>query len=483
MATAMMNTQSKEELEKMVDLAFQCKMKDAILCEGGFCNAVYRVTLEDGRESILKIAGNQPDMIMSYEKGMFQTELWAMELLRSYTTVPVPLVQFATDYYFFMSKVKGQVLNDIYDSLSETERKEAIYTLGSWSRQMSSIKGHNFGYQYNPELQADTNREFILKLMKAAVDDGKRVGTELGFMTWDELWELYQQFADYLDDCTESRFVHWDLWNGNILYENGKIQGLIDFERALYADPLFEHEFSGPLDPNPDFLEGYGKTTFTKSEEIRCILYRIHHVSTMAMEGDFRNYEDTGMRDWSISILKKEVEKLKTFQEEETEHLIRKVEIGDEEALAYIQTESWKAAFQNILSKNDLEFYTNFEKSKEKYDQIVAEFKTRGFLQMVKGKPHGMAFWGAARDEEYSHCAELICIHSLQENWAKGYGSSLMNKVMEEVKNAGYQEIILWVFEKNNRARSFYEKFGFSVKGNKKEFCNATEMMYSLIIE
>lgn len=64
---------------------------------------------------------------------------------------------------------------------------------------------------------------------------------------------------------------------------------------------------------NPDFLEGYGKTSFQKSEEIRCILYRIHHVSTMAMEGDFRNYEDTGMRDWSISILKKEVEKLKGY--------------------------------------------------------------------------------------------------------------------------------------------------------------------------
>ena len=71
---------------------------------------------------------------------------------------------------------------------------------------MSSIKGHNFGYQFNPDLQADTNRDFVLKLMKAAIDDAKKVGTELGFITWDELWELYQQFAPYLDDCTESRF-------------------------------------------------------------------------------------------------------------------------------------------------------------------------------------------------------------------------------------------------------------------------------------
>ena len=30
---------------------------------------------------------------------------------------------------------------------------------------------------------------------------------------------------------------------------------------------------------------------------------------------------------------------------------IRKVKIGDENTLAYIQTESWKLAFQQILSK------------------------------------------------------------------------------------------------------------------------------------
>ncbi len=33
-------------------------------------------------------------------------------------------------------------------------------------------------------------------------------------------------------------------------------------------------------------------------------------------------------------------------------YLIRKVSSGDAEVLAYIQTESWKAAFKNIISED-----------------------------------------------------------------------------------------------------------------------------------
>lgn len=44
---------------------------------------------------------------------------------------------------------------------------------------------------------------------------------------------------------------------------------------------------------------------------------------------------------------------------------IRRATAGDEQILAYIQTESWKAAFQNILEPEDLEQSTNMDKAKE----------------------------------------------------------------------------------------------------------------------
>ena len=40
---------------------------------------------------------------------------------------------------------------------------------------------------------------------------------------------------------------------------------------------------------------------------------------------------------------------------------IRRATAGDAQILAYIQTESWKAAFQNILEPEDLKQCTNLE--------------------------------------------------------------------------------------------------------------------------
>lgn len=44
----------------------------------------------------------------------------------------------------------------------------------------------------------------------------------------------------------------------------------------------------------------------------------------------------------------------------------------------------------------------------------------------------------------------------------KGYGKHLFKRRVEELKALGYDKIILWVLEDNKRARTFYEKNGFS---------------------
>ena len=74
--------------------------------------------------------------------------------------------------------------------------------------------------------------------------------------------------------------------------------------------------------------------------------------------------------------------------------------------------------------------------------------------------------------------AELICIHSLKGNWHKGYGSRMMERILEDVKEAGYSRIMLWVFEKNIRAIRFYEAHGFASGGKKQAALEAVEEMY-----
>ncbi len=51
--------------------------------------------------------------------------------------------------------------------------------------------------------------------------------------------------------------------------------------------------------------------------------------------------------------------------------LIRRAVPGDEAALAFIQTESWKAAFHQILSPELLKKLTNVEQSEEMYRRLL----------------------------------------------------------------------------------------------------------------
>ena len=153
---------------------------------------------------------------------------------------------------------------------------------------------------------------------------------------------------------------------------------------------------------------------------------------------------------------------------------IRRVKEHDEAALAHIQTESWKAAFADILDKETLERCTNLENATSMYKSLLEENKGNGYLLTVDDEPHSLAYWDAARDESMSGKAELIAIHSLPGNWHKGFGSMMMDRVLSDIKEAGYSEVMLWVFTGNERARSFYEKKGFVVT-DKVNPCLGTE--------
>jgi len=60
--------------------------------------------------------------------------------------------------------------------------------------------------------------------------------------------------------------------------------------------------------------------------------------------------------------------------------LIRKVQQGDEFDLAYIQTESWKAAFKDILSAEILQMSTNLNRATAMYKRLLDENVGNGYI-------------------------------------------------------------------------------------------------------
>lgn len=160
------------------------------------------------------------------------------------------------------------------------------------------------------------------------------------------------------------------------------------------------------------------------------------------------------------------------------DYQIRCVRQGDEQTLAYIQTESWKVAFHDILEPEILTRCTDIDKATLMYKRLLTDNIGNGYLLEAEGTPHCIAWWDDCREADMPEYAELICIHSLSDRWRKGYGSKMMEKVLQDISDAGYAKVMLWVFEENKRARQFYEKHGFTTHGKSKAAMGAIEICY-----
>jgi len=142
-------------------------------------------------------------------------------------------------------------------------------------------------------------------------------------------------------------------------------------------------------------------------------------------------------------------------------YVIRGVKVGDEEILANIQTTSWKNAFKDIVSAEKLEKVTEINQATNMYKNLLEDKVGNGYILEVEAVPHCIAWWDSTRDETMEGYAELICIHSLPNNWNKGYGTKMIEKVLQDMRIAGFEKVMLWVFVDNIRARKFYEALGF----------------------
>lgn len=60
---------------------------------------------------------------------------------------------------------------------------------------------------------------------------------------------------------------------------------------------------------------------------------------------------------------------------------------------------------------------------------------------------------------------ELVRIYVDQKMIGKGYGSVLMKSCIKQAKHDGYKTMWLGVWEKNEHAIRFYEKWGFTIVG------------------
>lgn len=154
---------------------------------------------------------------------------------------------------------------------------------------------------------------------------------------------------------------------------------------------------------------------------------------------------------------------------------IREAFKSDCDGIGKVYCDSWKTAYQNLLSQTYLDLLTVEDCTPDKVSE-------REVVLVGYGSVLGICHISEARDRDNKVWGEVVAIYLLPEIWGSGQGSELLRYALGKLKKNGFRNICLWVMKGNIRARKFYEKNGFQISGKEREIeiaeCRVSEVEY-----
>jgi GNAT superfamily N-acetyltransferase len=150
----------------------------------------------------------------------------------------------------------------------------------------------------------------------------------------------------------------------------------------------------------------------------------------------------------------------------------------DAHAIERIRVCSWRVAYRHVFPPDELDALPI---DPERW-RVRIVTPPSGWTTLVAETDEGVvgfASVGPSRDEE--HIGELYAIYVDPEAWSTGAGRALIERAEEQLRGE-YETATLWVLEDNPRARTFYERAGWTADGNWKAEerfgVRATEVRY-----
>jgi GNAT superfamily N-acetyltransferase len=163
---------------------------------------------------------------------------------------------------------------------------------------------------------------------------------------------------------------------------------------------------------------------------------------------------------------------------EQTKITIRKAMLEDAEEWAEFHISSWRSAYKGIVSDEYLAGLSTQERAAAFSRNLTGLTGYEFFCAVCGDKIIGTLFIGKSHDDDKPEAGEICAVYLLEEFWDKGIGLELMDFGIDKLRQNGHGEAILWVLEENARARRFYEKYGFSADGAKKEIGRGAEYIF-----
>ncbi|MFF3065337.1 phosphotransferase family protein [Oerskovia sp. NPDC057915] len=232
--------------------------------DGGMFASTFRVDLTDGQRVVVKITSADTSRLLRYEHGILGTE---EDVYRRVAERPDLLMPRVVHSDFSRTTLDGDALvvtfldGEVWNTLpplDDAATARVHHDLGAFMARLHTVTGDAFGYPAPASgMSAPTWPEAFGLMVEALLADAETWAVDLPA---DALRAVVARHRDALSEVTVPRLVHADLWPGNLFLAAGgpgladpavaagspdepsplRLSGVIDTERCLWADPLYE---------------------------------------------------------------------------------------------------------------------------------------------------------------------------------------------------------------------------------------------------
>lgn len=188
--------------------------------EDSFSSTVYKCALPNGESVFVKIP---------YTRVKYERELAAYGILAGHVPIPKLLDHWAGDSKcpgaLLLSELKGK-------PLSATASPEIAYQIGAMQASMHQIKPPNKTVPGSIQNEFPNWHEFIERQFYSFAEDVKKVLDE---DLYSASLRKFEHMKGELPEPDGPSFVHMDFRPANIIVEEGRVSGIIDFESVRFG--------------------------------------------------------------------------------------------------------------------------------------------------------------------------------------------------------------------------------------------------------
>ena len=126
---------------------------------------------------------------------------------------------------------------------------------------------------------------------------------------------------------------------------------------------------------------------------------------------------------------------------------------------------NWKKTYSDYVNP----LLLNEDGCKKRAEELKHDFQSRRLLEYVweeQGQILALLSIGDTADMDKKGAFEIWRIYVRPEAQGHNIGSQCISFSEQEAKKRGYQEIVIWAFQENTAAISFYQKNGYVVENS-----------------